>query len=247
MSLIKINYHQIFGSSHDENSPFSIDGIGFEPESVLNSVSKDLIYYQCPAWKHKASRTFLIKCPVDINLSVDLEQKTLHSSNLNQWQFNEYCHETFVENWCSPEKTTIQLSIPRFIFWTNQKNIWIESRPHFNTVINNNLIAVSGWFNLSSYVRPISVGFDVVDVSKPIIIKRGDPLLEVCFYSNDLNSAVSLNKEDLPKKILEEMQKRGRLFSQISSHQLGRDIVKKQYESMFKKQKSKCPFEFMWK
>ena len=236
MSLIKINYHQTLGEKID--SCFSLDGVGFEPELLLNTVSKDSVYWECPAWKHKASRTFLIKSPVDMTFTIDVENQTLGSTNLNQQQFDEYCGPTFMTNWCSKEKVTIQLSTPRFLFWTNQKNIWVETRPHFNTVVKNNLTSFSAWFNLSSWTRQISFAFDVVDPSKPIVIKRGDPLFEVCFYSKNLDSGVLLKKSYPPKEVIDKVSKISHVKSYI------RNLSK---HLMFKEQKSKCPFEFLWK
>lgn len=236
MSLIKINYHQLVGSEID--TPFSEDEFGFEPEMVLNTVSKKSVYWQCPAWNHKASRRFLIKSPVDITLTVDLENEVLNSPNLTQWQFDNYCSPTFLNNWCSEEKVTIQLTIPRFMFWTEQKNIWVETRPYFNTVIKNNLTSLSAWYNLSSWTRPVGTAFDVIDPSKPVIIRRGDPLMEVCFYSKHLNSGILLKKSYPPKKVIDGMDKK----SELKEHIRG---LSKRF--MFIEQKSKCPFEFMWK
>ena len=236
MSLIKINYHQTIGDEID--TCVSLDGVGFEPESVFNTTSKDSVYWICPAWKHKANRTFLIKSPVDMTFTVDIQNQRLNSPNLTQVQFDEYCGPTFMENWCTEEKVTIQLSIPRFVFWTNQKNIWVEIRPHFNTAVKNNLTSISAWFNLSSWVRPISFAFDVVDPSKPIVIKRGDPLFEICFYSKNLDSGVLLKKSYPPEKVLYRM---GQL-SQVKEF-----VRNLSGNFLFKEQKSKCPFHFMWK
>jgi len=236
MSNIKINYHQLVGP--DVDSPFSLDGVGFEPELMLNNVSKESVYWRCPAWKHKASRTFILRSPVDLTLTVDLENKTLNSPNVTQWQFDKYCNPTFLNNWCSEEKVTIQLTIPRFMFWTNHKNVWIESRPHFSTPIRNNLTAIPGWYNLSSWTRPLGAAFDVIDPSKPIIINRGDPLLEVCFYSKNLNDGIILKKSYPSKNVKDKMDK----ISLIKEYVRGVSNT-----LMFKEQKSKCPFDFMWK
>jgi len=236
MSLIKINYHQLIGPNI--NSPFSLGGVGFEPELLLNTVSKDSVYFRCPAWKHKATRTFVLKSPVDITLTVHSETNELRSPNLEQWQFDQYCAATFLTDWCTPEKTTIQLNVPKFIFWTTQKNVWIECRPYYKTVVKNNLTAVPGWFNLSAWTRPIGAAFDVIDPSKPIIIKRGDPLLEVCFYSKNLDYGILLKKEEPSPELMKKISQKSAIKEYIK--QLSKKF-------MFKEQKAKCPFEFIWK
>ena len=240
MSLIKINYHQIVGEN--VNSPFSEDKIGFEPELLVNTVSRKSVYWDCPAWKHKASRTFIIRSPVNMTLNVvhanNGNVATLTSPNLTQWQFDEFCSPTFVNDWCTLEKTTIQLSVPRFLFWTKQKNIWVETRPHFNTIAKNNLTALPAWFNLSAWNRAVGFAFDVVDDKKPIIIKRGDPLMEVCFYSDNLDSGILLKKSQPPQELITGMDKRGLIKEYLRGYA-------KYF--MFKKQESKCPFHHLWK
>jgi len=222
----------------DLESPFSLDGIGFEPELLYNSVSKDAVYQKCPAWKHKASRTFLIKSPVDIDLYVDVQNQRLSSLKLNQWQFDKYCNPTFLVPWCTREKTTIQLSIPRFLFWTDKKNVWIETKPHFNTALKNNLISIPGWFNLSNWTRPIAATFDVINPNNPIIINRGDPLFEISFFPNNLDDGILLKKSHPPEKILDKWRKTSEIKNYL------KDYSK---HFLFKTQKSKCPFEFLWK
>ena len=236
MSNIKINYHQIIGENID--SPFSLDGVGFEPELVFNFTSKESVYWKCPAWRHKSTRTFLVKSPVDLHLIVDLKNKVINSSNLNQWQFDQYFNGTFVDNWCSEEKVTIQLNIPRFIFWTKNKNIWIEIKPHFNTSIKNNLIQIPGWYNLSSWTRPVSPAFDIVDPLKPIFIHRGDPLFELSFYSKNLDDGILLKKEDPNKDIINKIIKTSMAKKYING--ITNTLI-------FKNKQSKCPFHFMWK
>lgn len=238
MSLIKINYQQIDGTN--TNSPFS--EVGFDPELVVNSASKNSVYWKCPAWKHKASRTFLIRSPVTMTLGVvppnNGEGPALTSPNLTQWQFDQYLGPTFISDWCTPERTTLQLGVPRFIFWTEQKNIWVETRPHFNTAIKNNLTSIPAWFNLSAWPRAVGFACDIIDPSKPVIIRRGDPLMEICFYSNNLDSGVLLKKKQPSEELLDDMDRKGSIKEYIRG-------ISKNY--IFKKQESKCPFSHLWK
>ena len=236
MSLLKINYHQY--CNVNINSPFSIDGVGFEPELILNTYPKNLVYSECPSWKHKASRTFLIRSPVNIGLFVDVENENI-SSNLDEWHFDQYISKTFEqEEWSTSERKTIQLSVPRFLFWTNHKNVWVEVRPHYRTAIDNNFIAINAWFNMSSWVRPVHCAFDIIDTSKNVTIRRGDPLMEVCFYSDNLDSGILLKKSEPPDDILKRIEQNATL----------KDHIKKFSNNLiFKQQKSKCPFHHLWK
>ena len=199
---------------------------------------KNSVYSECPAWKHKATRTFLVRSPVDIELVVDVQKQGMYSTNLGSEGLNLYCSGTFIPGWCTPEKTTIQLSIPRILFWTNNKNVWVESRPHYETSVKNNLTSVPAWYNMSNWIRSIGTAFDVVDPIKPIIIKRGDILFEVCFYSKNLDDGIILKKSLPPKKIIDKMDQ----MSEVKKHI--RNLSRK---FLFKNKESKCPFHFMWK
>jgi len=243
MSMIQIYYHQNENNGRIDyesclTSPISLDGIGFEPITSFESGDNKSIYYSCPAWSHKAKRTFIIRSPIDLNISVDVENQSIWVNNISQEKFNEWFFLTFLnKGWCTKEKVTLQIGIPSFIFWTKHKNIWIEQKSHSLTSVNNNFSVVGGWFNLSSWTRPISFAFDIVDLSKPVVIKRGDPIYEICFYSTNLDDKIKLIKKDIPFETYIKLTKNVNLKEYIShiSHKF-----------IFKKQESKCPFSFLW-
>ena len=99
------------------------------------------------------------------------------------------------------------------------------------TALNNNFIAISGWFNLSNW------SITLVDEKKSVIIEKGDPLFRVSFYPPNLDDSIILKKEtntevvnqwvDAHSKKSEE-DWRPRLFSKT-------------------KTESKCPFSFLFK
>jgi len=234
MSNIKINYHQ-FHVQEYLKSPFSLDGVGYEPEMAYVKHDNST-YYECPAWKHKQTRTFLIRSPIDVELVLDRKIGNLYSTNLNSDLFNTYCSSTFVPGWFDGERCTIQLSVPRFIFWTNEKNIWIESKPHYLTSVKNNLSSIPAWFNMSNWIRPVGTAFNIIDLDKPVSIKRGDVLYEVCFYSKNLDNGILLQKKSPPNELLNSMDKMVDLKKYLPM--LSNKFI-------FKNKSSKCPFNFL--
>jgi hypothetical protein len=229
MSNIKIYYHQYIGDLMDsQDSPFDIEGVGFEPSIYLKDFSKDKIYYECPAWSHKALRTYNIYSPV--NLDFQITENGLASKTLTQAALNR-C----VAHNCNEQ--TLQLELPRFIFWTNHKNVWMEVKHHPSTISNNNLIVIGGWWNLSRWDRPTSFAFDIIDNTKPIIIKRGDPVQQICFYSDDLDDTFKLIKQTPSSDLIK------RVFKNMSVKKYIPDYSSK---LIFAKQKSKCPFSFLF-
>jgi hypothetical protein len=238
MSLVKIYYNQ-FHANNMYGSPFSLDGVGYDIESRYSLNDFSDTYSDCPVWKHKSTRTFVVRSPINISFIVDRKTETLECFDIEEELFKEYFYPTTdSENWVNPKAITIQLSFPRFMFWTDSKNVWIEQRPYALTSLNNNLVCVNGWFNLSSWTRAISFAFDIVDHNKPVTIKKGDILYEVCFYPENLNDGILLKKEEVPKDIFDGNIRRTNLKNYNTS--LTKYLP-------FKRQTKKCPFKFMWK
>jgi hypothetical protein len=237
MKTLEIFWHQ-YDSSNYLTSPLSLDGLGFPPEPLMKTANKNALYYECPAWKHKAQRTFIIRSPVDIRLEIDYP--TVVAPDLHPKQFEDWISGSFHnENWYSEELITLQFTIPSLLFWTKQKNVWLEMRSHPQTSLKNNFTLVTGWWCVSNWNRPVSFALDVVDEKKPIIIKRGDPIYEVCFYSNNLDDKIKLTKKIPERNFLDEVQKRLTAKKYVK-HLFDKYIFQKQTSS-------KCPFSFLWK
>ena len=238
MSLIKINYNQ-FNDSDFFTSPFSLDSVGYDIQSTYSLKNGSDTYSDCPSWKHRSNRTFVVRSPIDLAFTVDRSTETLECFDIDEEVFKEYFYPTFESpgGWCNDKAVTIQLTIPRFLFWTKHKNVWIEQRPYALAAVRNNLVCVNGWYNLSNWVRPICFAFDIVDHTQPVIIKRGDVLFELCFYGKNLDDGILLNKKEIPEHVFEKSQKTSKVkkYAKYLSPYL-----------IFKNQTNKCPFEFLW-
>ena len=191
----------------------------------------DLGYVQnkCPVYNHKQSRTFVATSPIDFTLSIDRSNNKISCSRPELLEYDD-------DHINSP-KPVIQLVFPKFLFYTEDDNIWFEFNDHPMTALNNNFIAISGWFNLSNWSRTSSTAITLVDEKRCVIIKKGDPLFRVSFYPPNLDDSIILKKEtntevihqwvDAHSKKSEE-DWRPRLFSKT-------------------KTESKCPFSFLFK
>ena len=191
----------------------------------------DLGYVQnkCPVYNHKQSRTFVATSPIDFSLSIDRSNNKISCSRPELLEYDN-------DHIQSP-KPVIQLVFPKFLFYTEDDNIWFEFNDHPMTALNNNFIAISGWFNLSNWSRTSSTAITLVNEKRCVIIKKGDPLFRVSFYPPNLDDSIILKKEtntevihqwvDAHSKKSEE-DWRPRLFSKT-------------------KTESKCPFSFLFK
>ena len=197
------------------------------PQSDL--IDSGYVQNKCPVYNHKQSRTFVATSPIDFTLSID---KSNNKISCSRPELLEYDNDHIQ----SP-KPVIQLVFPKFLFYTEDDNIWFEFNDHPMTALNNNFIAISGWFNLSNWSRTSSTAITLVDEKRCVIIKKGDPLFRVSFYPPNLDDSIILKKEtntevihqwvDAHSKKSEE-DWRPRLFSKT-------------------KTESKCPFSFLFK
>ena len=205
----------------------------FNKEDTLTPQSDliDLEYAQtkCPVHNHKQSRTFVATSPIDFSLSIDRSNNKISCSRPELLEYDD-------EHINSP-KPVFQLVFPKFLFYTEDDNVWFEFNDHPMTALNNNFIAISGWFNLTNWSRASSTAITLVDEKRCVIIEKGDPLFRVFFYPPNLDDSIVLKKEtntEVVNQWVEAHSKvtegdwRPRLFSKT-------------------KTESKCPFSFLFK
>lgn len=187
------------------------------------------VYTKCPVFNHKSNRTFVGFSPIDFTIRIDRNCELVLSDN------EDYLHYD-MDHLLSPNPV-FQLTFPKFLFWTEEPNVWFEYKDHPITSLNNNYIGVGGWFNLSNWPRSMSNAFTVVDPTKPVIIKKGDPLFRVSFHPQDLNTGIILKKISDPEKV-----------NQILNQYYSRSKTKPNWiKKLFSKTSAKtCPFKFLY-
>tara|TARA_Y100001972_G_C7545983_1_gene274568 strand:- start:38 stop:751 length:714 start_codon:yes stop_codon:yes gene_type:complete len=206
---------------------------------VKERLDEQYVHSKCPVVHHKNNRVFVAHSPVDFEAKVDRTPEgnfvTTNSKHLLKLPISD--------DYFSAPLPVLQLKSPMFLFYTRDDNVWFEFDAHPMTSLNNNFIAIGGWFNLSNWSRASSLAMTVVDETKPVIIKKGDPVCKIRFYPTDnLDNGVSLKEERDPK-----------LISKIKSTYAKKQQIgwndKNWKEKLFSKteEKSKCPVSFLFK
>ena len=198
-------------------------------------VDSKYVYQKCPAFVHKNERIFVGTSPIDLDFSIERtpEGPLMQISDMSKTDYIDIDDEHIY----SPQPV-FQLYIPKFLFWTENDDIWIEQNDHPMTSLNNNIIAVPAWFNLSNWSRTVSVAFTIVNEHKPVIIKKGDPLFRISFYSNNLNDNFKL----------EEKKYRSEYKDVVENHLYQRRESDGYKTKLFSKtsKTGKCPFSFLF-
>lgn len=231
---VDIFYHQYAGANdilECWDSALSVDGVGFEPTRSIDDYKPNSVpHYMCPAWRHKQKREFIVYAPKDI--TIETNDQGIHCPNIDNQDLVQRLVK--IEDWQPPVRT-LQIACPMLVCWTKAKNIWIEVKDHPLTSLNNNFTLVNGWFNISDWARPISLGVNIVDLDKPVVIKRGDPIYKICFLQeHNLKQEFNMIKSQPSEKIVKEMHNRLSVKTLIPF--ISNDLI-------FGKKK-KCPFGF---
>ena len=234
MSNVKINY------VNPENIKTDLDEILIRNSKLVDSKYS---YSTCPVFNHKSNRTFVGVSPFNLSFKIDRKNKLINvedQNSINYEQptniFGRDSNLKFCPFDLNGPKPIFTINYPQLFFWADIPNIWIEFNDHPMTSLNNNFIAVSGWFNLSNWTRNINLVVTIIDETKPITIKKGDPLFRLSFYPPNLDSGIILKKELNQKKI-----------NKLLSESGDRDRDNWKFKLFSKTSIKKCPFEFLYK
>ena len=231
---VDIFYHQYAGANdilECWDSALSVDGVGIEPTRSLDDYKPNSVpHYMCPAWRHKQKREFIVYAPKDI--TIEATEEGIRCPNIDNPDLMQRLVK--IEDWQPPVRT-LQIACPMIVCWTKARNVWVEVKDHPLTSLNNNFTLVNGWFNLSDWARPISLGVNRVDLDEPVVIKRGDPIYKICFLQeHNLKQEFNMVKSIPSEKIVKEMHNRLSVKTLIPF--VSNDLI-------FGKTK-KCPFRF---
>ncbi len=240
MKIKTIYYHPV------PESPTSVENLNV-PIKVDDTYVQKSELLKCPVWKHQSSRTFTVYASSNLHLQIDKESNSIVSNNLTQEQLNQYINlkHNSKETLRSLTSNSLILQINTLysnFYWTYDKDVWISILPHPLTALNNNFYHCGGSFNLSNWNRQINIGGIMVDINKPLIIRRGDPLYNIKFHTKNHNDQFQLIFKEIDYKKYEEMLKRIS-FVLSKEHSLDFNYGNILFES---KEKSKCPFRFFW-
>ena len=202
-------------------------------------LDEEYVHSKCPVVHHKNNRIFVAHSPVDFEAKVDRTPEgnrvTTNRKDLLKLPIND--------DYFSAPLPVLQLKSPMFMFYTEEDNVWFEFDAHPMTSLTNNFIAIGGWFNLSNWSRASSLAMTVVDETKPVIIKKGDPVCKIRFYPTDnLDDGVMLKEEKSPKMIakIKEVYAKKQVTGWKDKNWKGKLFARTENVS-------KCPVSFLFK
>ena len=238
MSNVEIFYYPVFNFNWmDEgmlHHPLSMEDVYLQPEKVSEiEEHKQYEYYQCPAWKNWAQRTFLYRMQYDIDVTVNNQDF--------DWVSSKPEMVLTTEGWCHGNEPLIQVA-NAICMWTHSKDVIFECIPYPRTTINNNMEVVSAHFPVSAWERTTSLGFRVVDHNETVSLKRGDPIHYLRFHTKSFRDTVTMTKKFPPDDVIYKINQH------LTLKNFGKNLSWKTILNRQEKQEksSKCPFSFLF-
>ncbi|SHI99882.1 hypothetical protein [Wenxinia saemankumensis] len=144
---------------------------------------------RCPAVINLESRYFVIKCPFDINIGFVRDEKgkpglrnlSGEASAIRGNKLGQKLHVTNESEWRRKDVPTIQLSLP-YVFVSDEP-VYINQVSPFMHYRREQLPGTifGGRFPINVWPRPLMWAFEWADPSKPIVLRRGEPLFYAQF------------------------------------------------------------------
>lgn len=206
------------------------DIVYFEPKALWPLVVEErggADYTKCPAVSDFFDNIFVVRCPYDVIISYQQEGDMFTTDRLGQDWYNQTFYPRFpISKDGKLISSCITLRINYLFVADEDVEIETFDVPLLSNNLTRNIKMIPGKMNIHRWVRPVDFTFEVVDLSKPIELKRGDPMFAIRFktdskvklthidYSDDLKHAAEAclaSKTYVPHKSLKyryEMAKR---------------------------------------
>ncbi|MGR3465277.1 hypothetical protein [Limimaricola sp.] len=190
-------------------------GIIYAPPERVRSVDLDRRHAKsasrCPAVINLESRYFLIRCPFDIHVGFERDDKgrpalrnlSGTASAIRGSKLGEKLHIVSEPEWRHPGVPTLQLSLP-YIFLSDAPVYLSQVAPfmHYNPAPLPGTI-FGGRFPINVWPRPLMWAFEWHEPSKPLKIARGDPLFYAGFETTPQERGVAMVEAQRTPELLD--------------------------------------------
>jgi hypothetical protein len=199
------------------------------------AVRKGAIFLRCPAHTDFLKNTFVLCAPFDITLDIDINDQgysKVFAENLDQDVFDKIIDLRFLYNHERGNDPYPLIGIDWLNTFTCDSSMLMQVLPAFmhRNDFTDKATLIPGQFDISQWIRPAELVFEVKQNKERIVIKQGDAIAYFKFFSDEI---VKLVEQPTPWKEI-------RQCNDIRSADKFRPL-KERYESFDKVRK--CPYE----
>jgi len=237
----KIYYNYGISETNDNGlEPFPDDFFSGELRKASSEINEIYEHSKCPSVLEWYKNTWIVEMPFDLEINYDLSQKKVEVIKPERTKeiFNSEflkVHESYLKN-----DGILELQLIYFyLFWTNQKDIWVEIS-HHPALCRLGIELIPGTFPVSSWTRPLNFAFKISNTeNKRIYIPKNMPIYYIKFYSKygGMNINFSLEKRYPSEDVLKRWNKEG-LIKYFNSRDSWNFLKNRELNA------NKCPFSF---
>lgn len=177
----------------------------WQPERSSNSS----LFFRCPATHNFSRNLFTLLCPFDIHLKCQISDEGCElslgeKSSITADKLASLIKVHAKDEWREHDKPLIQIMLNYYFLSDDDIDIQYLS-PLTTNFYRPSLpgIVLQGRWNIKSWIRPVNFVFEWWDTSSDLIIKRGQPILNVMFHAKELDARVEFVEAQETQEVIE--------------------------------------------
>ena len=171
-------------------TPFSFENVAMQhlftaPKPLMGLVSiqrQGAPYLKCPAFQETIKNEFVIQAPFDLNITINAEEKAVYTDRFGQEFYNTFIRNRGPE---APSSNPYMVTLPPYYCFYSKDNVSIEVKDTslLTSGSSSNIKIIPDGLNISKWIRPIEFAVEVIDSTKPIQMRVGEPLFTIKFIT----------------------------------------------------------------
>ncbi len=161
-------------------------------------------YMHCPSYQNFFSNTYVIKSPIQFTATSSKGEVKVESNQVDDHEMNRIVSYHSSNDMHDRDKPFFQMAF-KYLFIADQPTL-MDIMPPFNHSYPGQIIG--GSFNIHSWVRNVSWGFQFNRTNDILKVERGDPLMYIRFTNSELKNNIKLVKCKLTEDIFKELDRK---------------------------------------
>jgi len=154
-------------------------------------------YLRCPALSNTLKNSFVIIAPFDLTLVYDQETGAVSTDRYGQNFYDDFITVRPSVNKNLPILLSISFC---YLFFADESiEVQVSDVPLLCPESTRNVRVIPGRFNISKWLRPLEYAIEIIDNTKPVTIKAGDPLFMITFITPNTLPVKLTRKVETPE------------------------------------------------
>jgi hypothetical protein len=204
MKIVKWSFHT--GHDHYIDHPECVNGLidnDYKPHVLLSADAlqsrKDVTFIKCPAVTDFMKSTYVFRSPMDLNIEIEVSDQfsKVFCNNISQDFFDTMVDMRFLEPEERGNSPYPLIGIDFLNTFTCDSSVKMQVFPafmHYNDFTSKTTV-IPGEYDISKWVRPVELVFEIRNKKEYIEIKKGDAL---AYFKFNADEPVKLENDTTP-------------------------------------------------